>query len=139
MYCLDANVWIYYLDAELGGHDDVVHRVAPILRSEPLFVTTVLQTEVLHYAMNQLVNSDGVMETFLTGQDVTVADLLVEDVERAAELLRTYEHVGIGGRDATVLAAMQRYDVSRLWTYDAALKRTGQRLDWLEVTDPIAD
>lgn len=139
MRCLDANVWIYYLDAEQAEHDDVRERVGALVRSKPLFVTTVLQTEVLHYVTNQMDASERTLETFLSGKDVTVADLLQADVERAAELLDTHEHAGIGGRDATVLAAMERHDVSRLWTHDEALKRMSDRLDWLDVIDPVTD
>lgn len=137
MACLDANVWIYYLDAGLDEHDAVVRRVNDVVRSEPLFTTTVLQTEVLHYASKQLADSRAVLDTFLSGDDVSVADLTVEDVDRAAALLTTHDQVGIGGRDATVLAAMQRHDVSRLWTHDQSLLRMGERLDWLQVTDPV--
>lgn len=139
MRCLDTNVWIYYLDADLAEHDDVRERVDALVRSKPLFITTVLQTEVLHYVTNQMDGSEEAIETFLTGKDVTVADLTQEDVERAARLLTTYDHSGIGGRDATVLAAMERYDVSRLWTHDDALKRMDDRLDWLSVTDPVTE
>jgi hypothetical protein len=34
---------------------------------------------------------------------------------------------------------MERHDVSRLWTHDEGLKRLGERLDWLRVTDPVED
>ena len=139
MHCLDANVWIYYLDADLAEHRDVRERVDTLVRSEPLFVPTVLQMEVLHYATNQMDDSQRTMETFLTGEDVTVADLTQADVERAARLLTAHEHAGIGGRDATVLAAMERHGVSRLWTHDEGLKRMDDRLDWLSVTDPVTE
>lgn len=139
MHCLDANVWIYYLDADLAEHDDVTDRIDDLVRSQPLFVTTVLQMEVLHYATNQMDDSRTLLDTFFSGEDVTVADLTSADVERAAELLATHEHAGIGGRDATVLAAMERHDVSRLWTHDDGLKRMDERLDWLDVTDPVTE
>lgn len=139
MHCLDANVWIYYLDADLAEHDDVTDRIDGLVRSQPLFVTTVLQMEVLHYATNQMDDSRTLLETFFSGEDVTVSDLTSADVERAAELLAAHEHAGIGGRDATVLAAMERHDVSRLWTHDEGLKRMDDRLDWLDVADPVTE
>lgn len=139
MDCLDANVWIYYLDEDLAEHDAVVDRVGDIVRSKPLFLTTVLQLEVLHYVSNQRDDCQDVLDAFLTGEDVWVADLTSRDVELASELLGAHHESGIGGRDASVLAAMERSDVTRLWTHDAALQRVGDRLDWLEVTDPVAD
>lgn len=139
MACLDANVWIYYIDAGLDEHEVVSRRVDDLVRSRPLFVTTVLQTEVLHYASKQLADRSAVFQTFLTGEDVSVAELTVEDVERAADLLTTHDQVGIGGRDATVLAAMERHDVSQLWTHDEALCRMDDHLEWLEVVDPVTE
>ena len=138
MYCLDANVWIYFLDAELDEHTVVRESVAEILEHEPLFTTTVLQMEVVHYLTNQLADSEGPVETFLSIEDTTVAELRPEDVERAATLLSDHPESGIGGRDATVLATMERHDVTRLWTHDEALLRTGNCLDWLDVTDPLS-
>lgn len=138
MICLDANVWIYFLDADLDEHEAVHDSVKPVLRSDPLFTTTVLQMEVIHYLTNQVAESDTYVETILSTEDTVVAELQSDDVARAAELLEAHEHAGIGGRDATVLAAMERHDVQRLWTHDEALARMDERLDWLDVTDPVA-
>lgn len=139
MDCLDANVWIYYFDEDLTEHDAVVDRVGDVIRSEPLFLTTVLQLEVLHYVSNQRDDCQEVLETFLTGKDVWVADLTSRDVQRASELLGAHQRAGIGGRDASVLAAMERHDVTQLWTHDEALHRMGEELDWLDVTDPVSE
>jgi len=138
MICLDANVWIYFLDADLDEHEAVHDTVEAVLRSDPLFTTTVLQMEVIHYLTNQVAESDTYVETILSTEDTVVAELQADDVARAAELLDEYEHAGIGGRDATVLAAMERHDVQRLWTHDDALVRMSERLDWLDVTDPVS-
>ena len=139
MYCLDANVWIYFLDADLDEHDAVRDDVADVLRSRPLFTTTVLQMEVVHYLTNQLADSERQVERVLSIEDSTVAELRSADVKRAAELLAEYDQSGIGGRDATVLAAMERHGVERLWTHDEALERMDDRLDWLTVTDPVTE
>lgn len=44
-----------------------------------------------------------------------------------------YSHLGIGGRDATILAFMREESIERIMTHNAALKK----IDWLEVIDPI--
>ncbi|QPV61741.1 type II toxin-antitoxin system VapC family toxin [Halosimplex litoreum] len=139
MYCLDANVWIYFLDADLDEHETVRDDVAEVLRSRPLFTTTVLQMEVVHYLTNQLADSERHVERVLSIEDSTVAELRPADVKRAAKLLAEYDQSGIGGRDATVLAAMERHGVGRLWTHDDALKRMDDCLDWLTVTDPVSE
>ncbi|SDK86280.1 type II toxin-antitoxin system VapC family toxin [Natronorubrum texcoconense] len=137
MYCLDANVWIYFLDQSLEEHDDVASVVVPLLEAKPLFTTTVLQMEVVHYLHTQLSEPMSAIDRFLALEDVFVADLTPRDVESGATMLQTYPHTGIGGRDATVLAAMRRHDVSHLWTHDTGLKRTAAELEWLEVFDPV--
>ena len=139
MYCLDANVWIYYFDDGLDEHGAVRSPVSDLLSDEPIFTTTVLQMEVVHYLTNQLADSETVVDRFLRLSNVTTADLTHSDVAASADLLETHTQAGIGGRDATVLAAMERHDVSRLWTHDEGLKRLGERLDWLRVTDPVED
>jgi predicted nucleic acid-binding protein len=58
MYCLDANVWVYFFDSGLDEHEQVRDPVAEILADEPVFVTTVLQMEVVHYLTNQLADSE---------------------------------------------------------------------------------
>lgn len=137
MVCLDANVWIYFLDSGLEEHEAVVGDVKRVLSDEPVFTTTVLQMEVVHYLTNQLAESESAIDRFLSLEDVTVADLTEQDVDSAIDLLATDGEAGIGGRDATVVAAMDRYDVSHLWTHDEGLVRLGERVPWLDVTDPV--
>ena len=50
------------------------------------------------------------------------------------EMLKRYSHIGIGGRDATILAMMDRAKIQRLMTHDEALKK----VDWLEAVDPVS-
>lgn len=137
MYCLDANVWIYYLDAGLDEHAAVSDPVTELLANRPLFTTTVIQMEVVHYLFRQLAESEAAIDRFLNLELTTVASLVSPDVARASAVLRDHESTGIGGRDATIVAAMERSDVSELWTYDEGLKRLEDRLDWLTVTDPV--
>jgi len=139
MYCLDANVWIYYFDDGLDEHVAVREPVSGLLRDEPIFTTTVLQMEVVHYLTNQLADSEAAVDRFLRLSNVTTADLTGGNVTTAVDLLETHTQAGIGGRDATVLAAMERHDVARLWTHDEGLKGLDDRIEWLTVTDPVSE
>ncbi|THE65362.1 type II toxin-antitoxin system VapC family toxin [Salinadaptatus halalkaliphilus] len=139
MRCLDANIWVYYFDQTLEEHAAVTPAVRHVLGSEPIFVPTVLQMEVVHYLEGQLSESRASTNRFLSLEDVVTAELTAADVERATEHLQTHPHVGIGGRDATVLAAMERFDVAELWTHDGGLQRIGDELDWLRVFDPVEE
>ncbi len=137
MYCLDANVWVYYLDSGLDEHDAVRGPVRTLLSEHTLFTTTVVQMEVIHYLHNQLAESESAIDRFLHLGDVTIADLTTADVPVASDLLGNHSHAGIGGRDATIVAAMDRYEVSELWTHDGGLKRLGDAVNWLTVVDPV--
>lgn len=138
MYCLDANVWIYFLDSNLQEHEHVYDEVSTVVGSKPLFSPTVLQMEAVHYITNQLSDPERAVEQILSAEDVQVADLTKANVRRATELLQEFDDVGIGGRDASVLASMERHDVARLWTHDEALLQMDDRLDWLDVYDPVS-
>lgn len=137
MYCFDANIWVYYFDTDLPERTAVVEHVRDALRTQQLFTTTVLQMEVIHYLHTQHTDGSSVIEQFLGLEDVTVEELLTEDVETAVEILEAYPNIGLGGRDATIIAAMKRRNVSRLWTHDAALLDVGEHLDWLQAVDPV--
>jgi len=52
----------------------------------------------------------------------------------SVEMLKRHSHLGIGGRDSTVLALMSRAGVKRIMTHDEALKK----VDWLEALDPVS-
>lgn len=137
MHCLDANVWVYYLDAGLPEHDRVSDAVTAVLESEPLLTPAVVQMEVVHYLTNQLSDSEPAVRRFLNLEGQTVASLVPEDVERAAALLHEHPHHGIGGRDAAILAATDRYGATDLWTHDRDLVDAAERLTDLDVTDPV--
>lgn len=139
MYCVDANVWIYFFDSELDEHVAVYDDMVSAITEQPLFTTTVLQMEVVHYFQRQLSDSESAIDRFLRLGGAKVAELTDEDITSGVEILREHEHSGIGGRDATVLAAMDRNGITELWTHDDGLKRVGQRLDWLTVTDPVEE
>ena len=139
MYCLDANIWVYYLDADLQEHQFVRSEVADLLRSEALFTTTVIQMEVIHYLSNQVANSESTVDRFLNLEGTAVAPLTTDDVRRANEILNAHQNTGLGGRDATILAAAERRDVTELWTHDTDLKRVADDSLDIGVHDPVEE
>jgi len=139
MYCLDANIWVYYLDADLQEHQFVRSEVADLLRSEALFTTTVIQMEVIHYLSNQVANSESTVDRFLNLEGTAVAPLTTDDVRRANEILNAHQNTGLGGRDATILAAAERRDVTELWTHDTDMKRVADDSLDIGVHDPVEE
>jgi hypothetical protein len=111
--------------------------VTTTLADEPAFTTTVLQMGVVQYPTDQLGDSESYVDRYLDLDDVAVVELTTDDVARAPTLLAGHGETGIGGREATVVAAMERRGVERLWTHDGGLKRLDETLDWLTVIGPV--
>jgi uncharacterized protein len=134
MITIDSNIWIYYLDRSAPEHKRVARAVRKALR-EPLLMTTVIQMEVAHYLVRHLGPVEGLDRLATLMGFPFEMDPLDEDAVRAAlEHLARHAHLGIGGRDATLLAAMARRGSTELWTHDAALRR----VPGLTVVDPAA-
>jgi len=98
-------------------------------------MTTVIEMEVAHFLVRQLGPVEGLDRlATLLAYPFDVDPLDEEVVAGALEQLRLHSHLGVGGRDATVLASMARKGCDELWTHDAALKG----VPGLRVRDPAA-
>ena len=135
MLIIDSNIWVYYFDRDAPEHRLVVNKVEKLLKSEKIVINTVIIIEVAHFLVKNLgpVAGNNKLEVFLSFP-FTVANLDYYTVSKAVELLVRYSHQGIGGRDATILATAQAFSLSKIVTHDDAF----QRVDWLEVIDPIS-
>ena len=133
MCMIDSNIWAYYLDADSPEHKFVVPEVKKALR-EGVLINTVVAMEVAHFLVKNLGPVLG-MEKFDTfmGFPLAVDELDLELARAAVGELCKYSHLGIGGRDATLLASMRRKRVDRIMTHDEALKR----VPGLKAVDPI--
>lgn len=136
MLTIDSCIWAYYFDEDAPEHPSVTEPVAEALRSERIVVNTVIIMEVAHFLIKNLgplIGKDK-LDVFLSFP-FTVLDLNYNVTLDAIEHLRSYSHLGIGGRDATLLATMRRLGFNKIMTHDESFKK----LDWLEVLDPIQE
>ena len=133
MLMVDSNIWAYYFDADAPEHKFVVPEVKKALR-EGVMINTVVAMEVAHFLVKNLgpVLGKEKFDTFL-GFPLAVDELDSELVRAAVGELCRYSHLGIGGRDATLLASMRRKRVERIMTHDEALKK----VPGLRAIDPI--
>lgn len=116
----------------LPEHRAVARAVRAVL-GKPLLMTTVLQMEVAHVLVRQMGLGGGLDRMAALMSHPFEVDPLDEDlVAQAMEQMRLHSHLGIGGRDATLLASMARRGSTELWTHDAALKR----VPGIKVRDP---
>ena len=129
---IDSNIWCYYFDRSALEHDIVSEKLEQAL-DEGVAINTVIEMEVAHYLIKNLgVQGKKKMDVFLSFH-MQVVDFDQYLAKRSIELLAKFSQTGIGGRDATILAAMEELGIKKLMTHDRAFKR----IDSIEVIDPI--
>lgn len=130
---IDSNIWAYYFDADSPEHRSVVPEVKKAIR-EGVLINTVVAMEVSHFLVKNLGSAVGKekFEVFL-GFPLVVDELDIGLVRASADELYKHSRLGIGGRDATLLASMRRRGVDMIMTHDAALKK----VPGLKAIDPI--
>ncbi len=133
MITVDSNIWAYYFDETAKEHNSVKPHLRKTIKKENILINTVIQMEVAHYLIKVLgpILGKEKIDVFLS-YPLKVDELTRESITKSIELLQRYTQMGIGGRDATILQTMKKYDVTRLMTHDNALKR----VDWLDLFDP---
>lgn len=135
MILLDANVWIYYLDAELPEHRRVAAWLPGAIAQEDVLVPTLVQVEVLHHIARRLgEDAADTIDAFLAHPG-EVEPLTGSVVAEASRLLLAQRGEGIGGRDAALLVMAKRAQ-ARLATADKALARAARKLG-VKVVDPL--
>lgn len=134
MRVIDSNMWAYYFDRDAPEHPFVSEQINEALGSEKIVVNTVIIMEVAHFLVKNLgpITGKDKIETFLSYPFIIV-NLDYNLTQEAIDLLATYSHVGIGGRDATILATMKHLGFSEIMTHDESFRR----VDWLSIIDPI--
>ena len=129
---IDSNIWCYYFDRCAQEHDIVSEKLEHALEGS-VAINTVVEMEVAHYLIKNLgAQGKRKMDVFLSFP-MQVVDFDQYLAKRSIELLAKFSQTGIGGRDATILAAMEELGIKKLMTHDRAFKR----IDSIEVIDPI--
>ena len=131
---VDTNIWAYYFDQDCREHESVVGPLESALKSEQIAINTIIIMELAHFLIKNLgpVNGGEKLSLFLRFP-LVVSDFEYRSALDALEMLKKYSHLGVGGRDATILALMSRAKAKRIMTHDEALKK----VEWLEAVDPV--
>jgi predicted nucleic acid-binding protein len=134
MICIDSNIWIYYLSEKTPEHKHVRGKMRELILKEEILSSTSIVLEVAHYFrllpkedLERLINS------LLGLSNLKLIEIDTELMKASISLLTKYAPLGIGGRDATVLAAMDSTGTKQIITHDDVFKRLG----YLDVIDPI--
>ena len=131
---IDTNIWAYYFDKDAPEHKYVEKPVDKAIRSERIYVNAVIIMELSHFLIKNLgpVQGGEKIDSFLS-YPLVIDDLDYKEVLGSIEELKRYSHLGVGGRDATMLALLRRSPSKKIMTHDGALKK----IDWLDAIDPI--
>lgn len=80
--------------------------------------------EVAHFLVKVLGPMEGKkkMDVFM-GYPLRVLDFDLETQRLAVDLLCEYSHLGIGARDAAILAMLKKKGIKTIMTHDAAIKK----------------
>ena len=135
MILIDSNIWAYYFDATLPEHNEVIRPVETAMKKNQAAVNATIVIETLHYLVKRIGPLEGAKKgrVFLSF-GMPLYGLDEEGVEMTLTKLSEFTHLGIGGRDASILATMTIEEIGSLMTHDQAFKRVPE----INVMDPIA-
>mgnify|MGYP003886790879 CR=1 FL=1 len=141
MMAVDSNIWIYYIDPTRPEHEQVSRFMDDtILSGEEILTNTAVWMEVGHYLYktSRLPREAilDIVEGLMTLPTMIVAELDVGLLYRSLAILARLQAYPIGGRDATILAAMEKFGTRRLATHDSGFKRLAED-GLIEVIDPV--
>jgi len=139
MIFIDSNMWCYYFDQRLPEHKHVREHMREIIQSEEIACNTIVIIEVAHYLVRNF--NEETARKKVTSL-VNLRNLQISDFDRSLmresleSLLEQYYTVGLGGRDATIVATLKLQNIHRIVTHDAVFKRLAPKVSF-EVIDPI--
>lgn len=128
MILIDSNTWVFYFDETLPEHSRVAPRLERLLEGEEILMTSVIQIEVAHYVVRRLGERASPVLATLLALPATLEGLSGEDAKSAIGILESERSTGIGGRDATLLHAARKHEVSLIVSADKPLLKAARKL-----------
>jgi predicted nucleic acid-binding protein len=131
---IDTNIWAYYFDATLDEHTHVIKPVETALRQHSAAANSTIAIETLHYLVRRLGPlAGGDKGHVFLNYGIPLYILDSQGLELTRQKLCELSHLGIGGRDASLLATMAQQELQEIMTHDQAFKR----VPGIKVIDPI--
>lgn len=130
---MDSNYWVYWMDSRHPEHRHVSKAMRAAIREGILLNLTSL-LEVAHYFRNLgEAELSSTMDKLRNLTTLNLAELDTATADEALRILGRYSDMGIGSRDAVVLATMQLHGVKRILTHD----RDFSKVKGIRVIDSI--
>ncbi|MFC4060878.1 type II toxin-antitoxin system VapC family toxin [Planomonospora corallina] len=114
---LDTGVLYAAIDRS-DAHHEVSARLLSTVPGRLLLPTTVLTETSWHVEKNLGAKSEAAFLASVARGELELVDLTPEDVDRAAQLVETYDDLRLGLVDDSVVALAERLDVSSVATLD---------------------
>jgi predicted nucleic acid-binding protein len=109
-----------------------------IIKSEEIACNTVVVMEVAHYLVRHFKEETArrKIECFINLSNMQILDFNRQALTETVENLVAYAYAeGLGGRDATIIAAMKSQNIKKIVSHDDIFRRLAKKLG-LEVIDP---
>ena len=130
MITIDAQIWVYYFDANALENANVTKWLVGednngTLFTEEILLSLIIPMEVGHSIFKtrglMLEDADQIMNAFLSIDTCRFIDIDLFLATNALKFLRNNASTGIGGRDALIVATMNEYHVTTIVTNDKNL------------------
>lgn len=126
MLSIDSQIWIYYYDTTAKEHSNVLKWLDEILLKEVIILSSIIPIEIAHnlfsiHEKNKELNKTQVEEILLSLISLENCQLIDIDQNLIIEvinILKKYRTIGIGGRDALIIATMERMEIQTIATHD---------------------
>ena len=139
MIFIDSNIWCYYLDARLPKHGHVVEPLRSILKGSEVAINTVVAIEVAHYLTRNLDEQEARdrIESFVNLSNMDIVNFDRALMNTALDYLARFGKTeGLGGRDSTIIATLDKLRIETLLTHDKNLAAIVTKLG-IKTMDPI--
>jgi predicted nucleic acid-binding protein len=132
---VDTNIWAYYFDSTLPEHSQVLRPLEKALRKDEASINATIAVETLHYLVKRLGPlAGGEKARVFMDYDMPVYALDRSTLMLTRAKLCEFTHLGIGGRDASILATMEKEGIVSIMTHDQSFRRVPD----IEVVDPCS-
>lgn len=134
MILIDSNIWCYYFNESASEHKIVAEYLENILKKEKIVINTVIVMEVAHFLIKNLGSKAGSekVDIFLKFP-MNIVEFGYEEMKKSIKLLAKHSLSGIGGRDSTLLASMEKTRTKKIVTHDDSFKK----IKGITVIDPV--
>jgi len=127
MIAVDAMIWVYNCDVKAPEYENVHPWLegkdgGGVIDSEEILVNAVIVMEVVHNLRRRAQLPPELVYNYvlkmLALKNITTAPLDRNLLHTSMHMFEKYYESGIGGRDATILATMSRWNVNTIATHD---------------------